>query len=144
QSTSEALTALQGIQGIALTGMVVTLGAAAVITFLVMVMVVRERRREIGVLKAIGASNAKVLTLCGAVVGVTLAALTSNQITGALVSANAPQSTGSSETAQAGPRFGRGGGGFATRFGQQAQSAENLVKNIQTNVGLPLLLEGLG
>jgi len=77
------------------------------------------------------------------VVGVALAALTSNQITGALVSANAPQSTSSSSaTTQEGPRFGRGG--LTARFGQQAQSAENLVKNIQTNVGLPLLLEGLG
>ncbi len=149
QSTSEAITALQGIQHIALTGMVATLAAAAVITFLVMVMVVRERRREIGVLKAIGASNTKivtqfvsealVLTLCGAVVGIALAALTSNQITGALVSANTPDS-GSSAVTQEGPRR----GGFTARFGQQAQSAENLVKNIQTNVGLPLLLEGFG
>jgi putative ABC transport system permease protein len=151
QSTAEALAALQGIQQIAFTGMIVTLGAAAVITFLVMVMTVRERRREIGVLKAIGASNFKivsqfvsealVLTMCGALVGVALAALTSNQITGALISSSS--SNTSSSTSEEGPRGPRGGG-FAARMGDQAKSAEDLVKNIKTNVGLPLLLEGLG
>jgi len=153
QNTTEALTALQGIQGIALTGMIVALAAAAVITFLVMLMIVRERRREIGVLKAIGASNtgivtqfvaeSLVLTLCGAIVGISLAALTSNQITGALVSSNTPSS--SSSTTDSGPGGGRAGGRAFVRFGgQTAQSAENLVKNIKTNVGLPLLGEGLG
>jgi len=150
QSTTDALTALQGIQQIALTGMIVSLGAAAVIIFLVMVMIVRERRREIGVLKAIGASNitvvgqfvteALVLTLCGAVLGIALAATTSNQITGALVNANAPAS---GSTSQGGPGGGPRGN-FASRLGDNVQSAENLVKNIKTNVGVPLLAEGLG
>jgi putative ABC transport system permease protein len=160
QSTNDALAALQGIQRIALAGMIVALAAAAVITFLVMVMIVRERRREIGVLKAIGATNrsivgqfvaeALVLTLCGAVLGTALAAVGSNQITGALVSANTPSA--SSSGFQDGPSFGaRGpggqggpGGGFTRRFGQARQSAENLVSNIKTNVGAPLLAEGLG
>jgi putative ABC transport system permease protein len=156
QSTTEAIAALQGIQGIALTGVLVALGAAAVITFLVMVMIVRERRREIGVLKAIGASNvgivgqfvseALVLTLCGAVVGVALAALTSGPITGALVMANAP--TSESSQSSNGPNLrqgpGPGGGGLSVRLGQGAQTAESLVKNLQTNVGAPLLAQGLG
>ncbi|HEY6736962.1 MAG TPA: FtsX-like permease family protein [Candidatus Saccharimonadia bacterium] len=155
QSTTDAITALAGIQNIAFTGLVVALGAAAVITFLVMVMIVRERRREIGVLKAIGAGNigivgqfvteALVLTLCGAILGVGIAAATSNQLTGALVSANQPTSQSASQDGGSGTgRFGGGpGGGFTRRLGQTAQSAESLMSNIKTNVGAPLLAEGL-
>jgi putative ABC transport system permease protein len=159
QSTDDAITALGTIQRIAVTGMIGALIAASVITFLVMVMIVRERRREIGVLKAIGASDlsvvgqfvteALVLTLCGGILGVALAAVSSNQITGALVSANAPTPTsqtadGSAPGPRAGRGFGGGGGGFAARFGQARTSAQNLVSNIKTNVGAPLLAEGLG
>jgi putative ABC transport system permease protein len=148
QNTADALTALAGIQRIALIGMIAALAAAAVITFLIMVMIVRERRREIGVLKAIGASNVSVvslfvtealaLTLCGALLGVALAAASSNQITGALVSANAPTATAASDT-------GRGpGAGFVRRLGGATTTAADLVKNVQTNVGADLLLKGLG
>ncbi len=120
-----------------------------------MVMTVRERRREIGVLKAIGASNVKivgqfvsealVLTLCGAVLGVALAAVTSNSITGALVSSNTPSASTSSPSGPGGGgAFGGGGGdrGFARTLGAQAKSATDLLKNIQTSVGTNLLLEG--
>lgn len=153
QSTTEAITALSGIQRIAFTGMIATLIASAVIIFLVMLMTVRERRREIGVLKAIGAPDSKVvtgfvtealvLTLCGTILGVTLAAAGSNQLTGALVTANAPQSNTESV---GGPGRGPGGpgSGFAIRLGGTRDSAEELVKNIKTNVGVPLLAQGLG
>jgi putative ABC transport system permease protein len=150
QSTNDAVAALGTIQHIAVTGLIGALIAAAVITFLVMVMIVRERRREIGVLKAIGASNvgvvgqfvaeALVLTLCGAVLGVALAAAGAGQITGALVSANQPTSSSSSTGATR--RF-AGPGGFGARFGQARESAANLVTGIKTNVGAPLLAEGL-
>ncbi len=169
QSTQTALTALASIQAIAVTGVIVALVASAIITFLIMVMIVRERRREIGVLKAIGGSNigivsqfmteALVLTLCGAVLGIAIAAASSNQITGALVSANtAPSATTSADdSASSGPTrtFGRPGGGpagatnggfrggFAARFGQAGQTTAQLVGNLQTNVGLTTLAAGL-
>jgi putative ABC transport system permease protein len=155
QNTTDAITALAGIQRVAFVGMVAALAAASVITFLIMVMIVRERRREIGVLKAIGASNlsvvslfvteALVLTLCGAVLGVAIAAASSNQITGALVKANTPTASTDSDS---GPGFGRrggpGGGFVSRRFGQATDTASDLVKNIQTNVGADLLAKGLG
>jgi putative ABC transport system permease protein len=149
QNTADALASLASIQRIATIGMIAALAAAAVITFLIMVMIVRERRREIGVLKAIGASNVSVvslfvtealaLTLCGALLGIGLAAASSNQITGALVSANTPTASASSEQGPRGP-----GAGFVRRIGGATGTAADLVKNVQTNVGADLLLKGLG
>ncbi len=46
---------LDSVKGIALDSLVGAVGAAVVILFLVMVLIVRERKREIGTLKAIGA-----------------------------------------------------------------------------------------
>ncbi len=158
QNTTDAITALGNIQQIALIGETATLIAASVITFLVMIMIVRERRREIGVLKAIGSSNVRVvglfvtealvLTLCGAVVGIALAAATSNPITGALVAANAPTaSSGSGQGGFGGGGSGRafgGGRGFFRSIGQSTQSAADLLKSVQTTIGADLLLKGLG
>jgi putative ABC transport system permease protein len=156
QNTTDALASLASIQSIAFIGMTGAFAAAAVITFLIMVMIVRERRREIGVLKAIGASNVSVvslfvtealaLTICGALLGVALAAASSNQITGALVSANTPAAN--TDNGGGGGKFGGGGGGFVRAFGGRLSgaggTAADLVKNIQTNVGADLLLKGLG
>ena len=74
------------------------------IIFLSMLMIVRERRREIGVLKAIGSSNAKIswqfvseaLTLTGmaAVVGVVAGVILSNPVLDALVSSSSSTASG--------------------------------------------------
>ena len=79
--------------------------AGSVIIFLSMLMIVRERRREIGVLKAIGSSNAKIswqfvseaLTLTGmaAVVGVIGGIILSNPVLDALVSGSSNSSLNS-------------------------------------------------
>lgn len=82
-ATAETTVApLQNIQSISLYSLVGAVIAGAVIILLTMVMIVRERRREIGVLKAIGGSNLKVmgqfmveaitLTVLGAVIGIVL------------------------------------------------------------------------
>jgi putative ABC transport system permease protein len=86
-----------------------------------MVMVVRERRREIGVIKAIGGTDFKVisqfviesitLTFIGAVLGIVLGIATSGPLTKALVTTSASAST--SETR------GMGGPGGAFREAQQ-------------------------
>ncbi len=154
QNTFDTITAMKGIQQISVTGMVVALGAAAVITFLVMVMIVRERRREIGVLKAIGASNVRVvgqfvtealvLTLCGAVLGVALAAASSNQITGALVKANVSESIDHGERGLRAPGGGTGRPGFVMKLDGSVGTARSLVRNIETSIGWPLLAQGLG
>ena len=56
-SSGEAIKPLENIKTISLYSLIGALVAGSVIIFLTMIMIVRERRREIGVLKAIGASN---------------------------------------------------------------------------------------
>jgi putative ABC transport system permease protein len=136
-----ALEPLQNIQTVSLYSLIGALVAGSVIIFLTMLMVVRERRREIGVLKAIGSSNAGIttqfvaealtLTSLGAVLGILGGFVLANPVLKLLVTSNATTPGGF------------GGGGFARiagggGFGRQA------LQNIQTTVGLDLLLYGLG
>lgn len=107
---SASVASLQSIASLALAGVIGATVAGAVIVLLAMIMIVRERRREIGVIKAIGGSNRKVigqfvtealtLTIIGAVVGLGLGVLVSGPMTKSLV-------TSQDSTAQAA----QGGGG---------------------------------
>ncbi len=90
---------------------------AAIILLLSMLMIVRERRREVGVLKALGAPNRSIIgqfiaesttfTVLGAIVGFIVGILLSSPITSALVSATSNSTTtgslvvGSCEAARA-------------------------------------------
>ena len=56
-----AVSDLNSVKSIAVDSLVGAAGAAVVILFLVTVMIVRERKREIGTLKAIGASNGRIM-----------------------------------------------------------------------------------
>jgi putative ABC transport system permease protein len=96
---------------------------AAIILLLSMLMIVRERRREVGVLKALGAPNRSIIgqfiaesttfTVLGSVVGFIVGILLSSPITSALVSA-----TGNSSTSRfTGGGFVRGGGAGGFRGG---------------------------
>jgi putative ABC transport system permease protein len=58
---TQANSALEGASGTSRTGTLVGVGAGAAVIILAMTMVVRDRRREIGVLKAIGASDRQVV-----------------------------------------------------------------------------------
>ena len=81
--------------------------AGAVIVLLAMIMIVRERRHEIGVIKAIGGTNRKVigqfvtealtLTIIGSIIGLGLGVLVSGPMTNSLVS-NSQNSNSSSLT----------------------------------------------
>ncbi len=111
-----AVSSLDSVKNISLIAFVAALGTAGVIILLIMVMLVRERRREIGVLKAIGAPNrtiglqfvleALVLVALGSAVGSAVASLASGGIASALVS------TSASSTTTAGPGQRGGGGAF--------------------------------
>jgi putative ABC transport system permease protein len=139
----QTVTPLQNIQTISLYSLIGAVIAGAVIILLTMVMIVRERRREIGVIKAIGASNLKVmlqftteavtLTVLGAVVGVTLGVLAGNPITKLLVN-DSTSSTAAAATRGASRGFGGGRG-----FGGVGRS----VSNIHAVVGWSILLYGL-
>jgi len=146
QDTSDqALAPLENIKGITLFSLIGALVAGGVITFLTMLMIVRERRREIGVFKAIGASNYKivtqfvseamVLTLLGSLVGVIAGALVSNSVVKVLVSSN----TATAATGGFGGGM-RGGGGFGRAI---LGGGQNVINNIHTAIGFETLLYGL-
>lgn len=61
EQAENSLKPLENIAGLALGGVVGAAVAGAVIIFLVMIIIVRERRREIGVIKAIGGTNVKII-----------------------------------------------------------------------------------
>jgi putative ABC transport system permease protein len=158
--TADTLASLDSIKTVATYSLVGALVAGAVIIFLSMLMIVRERRREIGVLKAIGSSNRKIsfqfmteaLTLTGmaAIVGVLLGIVLSNPVLDALVSSN---STTSSAAGGFGGR-GFGGRGFgggagpvvrfnAGGFGRGVTQFGNALSNLHTVVGFDVLLYGV-
>jgi putative ABC transport system permease protein len=155
QDTSEqALAPLKNIKSISLFSLTGAVIAGAVIIFLTMLMIVRERRREIAVLKAIGASNRSVVfqfiyeavtfTLLGAALGLLAGVVAGNPVTRLLV--NNSTSNNTTNVAQA---FGRAGGavrrgtGAAFRaIGAGRQGALNL-SNIHAAVGWNIFGYGL-
>lgn len=150
-TSAEALAPLESIKNVSLYSLIGAVGAGAVIILLTMLMIVRERRREVGVLKAIGSSNlgimlqfmteALTLTILAAALGIGLGVAGSNPISKMLVN----NSASASPAIQAGPGGGGAmvvrGGGAVMRFANQ--SFGNL-KTIQTDVGWNILLDGLG
>lgn len=143
--SQNAITPLQNIKTISLYSLVGSLVAGSIIIFLTMVMIVRERRREIGVLKAIGSSNALiamqfvfeslVLTLISATAGVILGFIFSNPVLKILVS-----NSQTSSRSAGGRGFGGGAGGALMRFGG---SAQNTLRDIHAVVGWEIILYGL-
>lgn len=147
---------LQNIQTISLYSVIGAVGAGAVIILLTMIMIVRERRREIGVIKAIGASNIKVMTqfmaeavtftVLAAVIGIGLGVLAGGPITKLLVTSNASTTTAAPGRFNAGqpnlnranfnaPRLRTGGRGL--------RGLTNNVSNVEATVGWNIILEGL-
>ena len=161
RNLESAVSSLASVQNISLIGFIAALATAGLIVLLIMIMVVRERRREIGVLKAIGASNRSiglqfvleslVLVVMGSVVGAVVAAFSSNAIVGALVSSN-------TTTTAAGFRGAGGYGGGVPAAGAQLGSqaaafsrggrgafpgASQLIGTISTSLGWQTLVLGV-
>lgn len=111
-TSSQALAPLESIVNVSTFSLFGAVAAGASIVLLTMVMIVRERRREIGVLKAIGASDMRVMvqfmtesvtfTLLGAVGGVLIAVLAAAPLAHFLVT------TSTSTTADIGHSFAAG------------------------------------
>ncbi len=163
-SAKATLSSLQNIQTVSLFSLMGAAITAAVIILLTMVMIVRERRREIGVLKAIGSSNARImvqfvvesltLTVLAAAIGIIIGALAATPVTKMLAS----NSTTVVETAQVaggpsgpiqiktgdtgGTQSFRAGGGFRARF--ENNSAVQGARNLKANVNGSILLYGFG
>lgn len=159
QQAQNTTAPLNNIKSITLYSLIGAIVAGAVIIFLIMIMIVRERRREIGVLKAIGASNLKVmwqfiseavtLTILGAVIGIAIGAASASPITNTLVSNSSPTTS---------VRFGGGGGGSFRAFssggggnfslGPQVRSGafrgvRNTFSNIHAIIGWSIILYGI-
>lgn len=143
-SSQNAIKPLENIKTISLYSLIGSLVAGAIIIFLTMVMIVRERRREIGVLKAIGSSNSGimaqftieslVLTLISSVIGIILGVLLSNPILKVLVN-NADTSTA---TTGGSPDAGRG----MMRLGNMIPGAQNTLRDLHATIGWEILLYG--
>ena len=129
QATTEAsLAPLNSVKTISTYTLIGSVIGAAIILLLSMLMIVRERRREVGVLKALGAPNRSIIsqfiaesvtfTILGAIVGFVVGILISSPITSALVSASGGSSSSSGFVRRAGGAgFGAGGSGFTPPTG---------------------------
>jgi len=148
---------LESIANLALTGVIGAAIAGAVIILLSMIMIVRERRREIGVIKAIGGTNAKVivqfitealtLTVIGAVVGLGIGVAVSGPMTQSLVSGS--QDTTTSQTGGSVHIMGGFAGGFRSARAQlnaniQAVKSTLTPQTFATSIGIILLIAIVG
>lgn len=104
ESAKNAIEPLESVKSISTFSLLGAVIAGGVIILLTMVMIVRERRREIGVFKAIGASNTKImvqficesvtLTLLGMVAGIIIGAAAAGPVTNTLVNNSTSSSSG--------------------------------------------------
>lgn len=149
ERANQSAASLASIANVALYGVIGAAGAGVVIILLAMIIVVRERKREIGIMKAIGGTTRTViaqlmsesltLTLLSAVIGFGLGILISGPMTSSLVT---------SQTASGQRGFGGGiGGGFggprAIAAGAGAQLGTNL-RSITTSVTPAVFAVGIG
>jgi putative ABC transport system permease protein len=144
QIFDQAVGPLLDVKRIATQDLAGCLIAGAVIIFLTMLMIVRERRREIGVLKAIGASDATVviqfvaealvLALIGAAVGGIIGAVATTPVFNQLV-LTGKANAGSSATGSLDLGFKAGWGAFTI-----VREATN---NLHAVVGFGMVLWGL-
>lgn len=98
EQAASSIGSLESIASLATTGVIGATIAASVIILLTMTLVVRERKREIGVIKAIGGTNFKVvtqfmteamtLTIIGGIIGIAMGVVISGNITSSLVENN--------------------------------------------------------
>ncbi|MEW1819938.1 FtsX-like permease family protein [Arthrobacter sp. NPDC080031] len=145
-----AVSSLDSVKNISLVAFIAALGTAGLIILLIMVMLVRERRREIGVLKAIGARNrtiglqfvleALVLVALGSVVGAAIASFASGGIASALISSN----SSTAATTQRGPGGGGfGGGGFGGPGGNLFGGASQLLTSVTASASPGIIAAGV-
>jgi putative ABC transport system permease protein len=149
-----SVSSLQSISSLALAGVIGATVAGAVIVLLAMVMIVRERRHEIGVIKAIGGTNRKVigqfvtealtLTVIGAIVGLALGVLVSGPMTNSLVSSSQSSTSSSTSTTR-----GETGGAIMRGFNHIGSNFTQVTSSITPQVfviaiGITLVIAVIG
>jgi putative ABC transport system permease protein len=163
---NETVAPLNNVKNISLYSLVGAVVAGGVIILMTMIMIVRERKREIGVIKAIGGSNLRImfqfmaealtLTILGAIVGLIIGFAAGNPVTNTLVSnSTSSTSTTTTTTGGYGPggsggggtqrsfAGGGGGGGFRGAFTSRGATARD-IKNIHAEIGWSILVYGFG
>jgi putative ABC transport system permease protein len=147
QDTADQLVKpLESVKSIALFSLIGAVIAGSTIVLLTMLMIVRERRREIGVFKAIGASKITVikqfvaesvtLMTLGLVVGLGIGVVSATPLTNMLID-NSSSSTQTATTRQGGPgpSMMRGNGMF--------QTSQKTIGDIQASVGFDTIGYGI-
>lgn len=158
---NNAVAPLNSVKTVSTFSLIGAMVAGAVIILLTMIMVVRERKKEIGVVKAIGGSNLRIvsefmvesltLAVLGAVVGLIIGVVGGQPVTKILVN-NSTSSSTTVQTAQRPGGFGGpapDGGGTRRAFGSfgagvRRNGAVRGIGNIKTEIGPSILLEGFG
>lgn len=157
EQIANSLQPLQSIASLAVGGVIAAAIAGAIIILLAMVMIVRERRREIGVIKAIGGNTKKVvgqfmsealaLTVISAAIGLVLGVLVSGPMTQSLVqnqsSANAQTARQTGGTSRSGRMLGAEFAGQLTTNIRQV-SATLSPQTFAMSVGVVLLIAIVG
>ncbi len=143
-TVKNAITPLENIHSIATTSLLGALIAAAVISLLAMVMIVRERRKEIAVLKAIGAGEPTIITqfvtesvllsLFGSVVGIVLGIIFSSPILRALLNSSTNQ------VADGAPRFSGAAGGVARVAVGGFRAVQGSIQDLTAVIDVHLIL----
>jgi putative ABC transport system permease protein len=156
EQAKDSLAPLESIAALALAGVIGASAAGATIVLLAMIMVVRERRREIGVIKAIGGSNRKViaqymtegitLTVIGGIIGAAIGVAASGPMTQSLV-ASSKENDGPSMSQSSGSM--RGGGIFRGASSQITTNINNVTSTLSpqifaSSVGIILLIAIIG
>jgi putative ABC transport system permease protein len=161
EQAAASVSSLQSISSLALAGVIGATIAGAVIVLLAMVMIVRERRHEIGVIKAIGGSNYKVigqftiealtLTVIGSIIGLIFGVLVSGPMTNSLVSSGSSSSQSSSQTGiPTGGGFGGAAAGtFKRSFSQIGTNFTQVTSSVTpavfiSAIGITLLIAIIG
>ncbi|HEU0266077.1 MAG TPA: FtsX-like permease family protein [Candidatus Saccharimonadaceae bacterium] len=145
QLAANTVNSLQGVSALATAGVVGATFAAAVIILLAMTIIVRERRREIGIIKAIGGTNIKIvgefitealtMTIIGAVIGFAFGIIVAGPITQSLVTNN--QNQPSTPSRQVGSRRSSRFEAFA---GRGITGVKNSVSDITATASVPTLI----
>jgi putative ABC transport system permease protein len=151
QNLQTAVSSLDSVKNISFIAFVAALGTAGLIILLIMVMLVRERRREIGVLKAIGAPNrtiglqfvleALVLAALGSAVGTAIASFASGGIASALISSNTTTTTAT--TGRGFPGGAGGGAGFPGGQGGPFGGASQLLTSVTASASPGVIAGGI-
>ena len=155
EQAATSVSSLESIASLALAGVIGATIAGAVIVLLAMIMVVRERRREIGVIKAIGGTNRKVigqfvtealtLTIIGSIVGLALGVAVSGPMTNSLVSSSASSATTSNSGRPDGGPVGMMRGGFNQINKNLTSVTSSLTPTIFASaIGITLLIAIVG